>query len=221
MNCDQCTERFGDAVDGTLSPGEKAQIDEHCRTCQTCGDLLNDLMKIRAAAASLDRLVPSPAVWTAIASNVRPASALLRRGKPAAPALMVRGMLAAAALVIMVGAATWFDLSPSWRSRGGDAESAADVARTAVTELQLAERHYENAIRSLEQLTINKDTTLDAAVVAEIAQSLESIDRAITDSRAALRSEPESFVAQTSLLEALRMKVALLQETVSLMNARS
>jgi len=221
MNCDQCTERFGDAVDGTLSPGEKAQIDAHCRTCQTCGDLLNDLMKIRAAAASLDRLVPSPAVWTAIASNVRPRSASARF-KPAAPAPIVRGVLAAAALVIMVGAATWFDLSPSWRTgRDGTAESAADAARTAVTELQLAERHYENAIRSLEQLTINKDTTLDAAVVAEIAQSLQSIDRAITDSRAALRSEPESFVAQTSLLEALRMKVALLQETVSLMNARS
>ena len=207
MNCDQCTERFGDAVDGTLSPGESAQIDAHCRTCQACGDLLSDLMKIRAAAAALDRLTPSPAVWTAIASSVRPRSASARIWLPAA-----------AALVIMVGAATWFDLSPSWRSRSGD---AADVARTAVTELQLAERHYENAIRSLEQLTINKDTTLDAAVVAEIAQSLQSIDRAITDSRAALRSEPESFVAQTSLLEALRMKVALLQETVTLMNARS
>lgn len=210
MNCDQCTERFGDVVDGTLSPGEKAQIDAHCRTCQTCGDLLDDLMKIRAAAASLDRLVPSAAVWAAIAANVRPRSASARFWLPAA-----------AALVIMVGAATWFDLSPGWRSRSGDAESAADVARTAVTELQLAERHYENAIRSLEQLTVNKDTPLDAAVVADISQSLQSIDRAITDSRAALRSEPESFVAQTSLLEALRMKVALLQETVSLMNARS
>jgi hypothetical protein len=36
-----------------------------------------------------------------------------------------------------------------------------------------------------------------------------------------LESDPSSFVAQTSLLEALRMKVALLQETVSLMNATS
>jgi hypothetical protein len=222
MNCDQCIERFGDAVDGTLLPGETAQIDAHCRTCETCRDLLNDLVQIRAAAASLDRVAPSPDVWTAIAAKVRPSAfASLWRGKPA-PASLRPGLLAAAALLIMLGAATWFDLGPAWKTRNdGNAESAESAARAAVSELQLAERHYENAIRSLEQLTISKDTALDPAVVADIAQSLQSIDRAITDSRAALRSEPESFVAQTSLLEALRMKVALLQETVSLMNARS
>ncbi len=79
----------------------------------------------------------------------------------------------------------------------------------------------KNAIAALEQLTVKRDSTLDPSVAAEIAQSLQSIDRAIDDSRAALKSDPNSFVAQTSLLEALRMKVALLQETVSLMNARS
>ena len=93
--------------------------------------------------------------------------------------------------------------------------------RSAASELQLAEQHYQNAITALEQLTVERDDALDPSVAAEIAQSLKSIDRAIDDSRAALKSDPGSFVAQTSLLEALRMKVALLQETVSLMNARS
>ncbi len=105
------------------------------------------------------------------------------------------------------------------RKRPGTASS--DLARNAASELQLAEQHYQNAITALEQLTVNRDSTLDPAVAAEIAQSLQSIDRAIDDSRAALKSDPNSFVAQTSLLEALRMKVGLLQETVSLMNARS
>ena len=104
-------------------------------------------------------------------------------------------------------------------ARGGS-ESVAELAR-ATSELQLAEQHYLNAIASLEQLTVQRDSTLDPAIAAEIAQSLQSIDRAIDDSRAALKADPRSFVAQTSLLEALRMKVALLQETVSLMNARS
>ncbi len=231
MNCDQCTNGFGDAVDGTLSPAQRAEIDSHCRSCQSCRDTLNDLFEIRAAAASLDRLTPSPDVWNAIAANIgRPAAnprfrsaafPWLGRGKPGFVPIR-GGLLAAAALVMMLGAAVWFDLGPALRrSQPGDAESAAGIARAAVSELQLAERHYENAIRSLEQLTVNKDNALDPAVAAEIAQSLQSIDRAITDSRAALQSNPESFVAQTSLLEALRMKVTLLQETVSLMNARS
>ena len=100
-------------------------------------------------------------------------------------------------------------------------ESPATLVRSAATELQLAEQHYQNAITALEKLTVNRDNALDPMVAAEIALSLQSIDRAIDDSRAALKTQPDSFVAQTSLLEALRMKVALLQETVTLMNARS
>ncbi len=219
MNCQQCNERFGDAVDGTLSPELQAQVDAHCRACDACRDLLNDLMDIRAAAATLDRLTPSPAVWNAIAARVKPPpSAALRRGSlvhlPGWGALA-----AAAALVMMLGTAAWFGVGPAWLDNGG--ESAAEIARAAASELYLAEQHYVNAIASLEQLTVSKDNALDPAVAAEIAQSLQSIDRAITDSRAALKAEPGSFVAQTSLLEALRMKVALLQETVSLMNASS
>jgi hypothetical protein len=125
-------------------------------------------------------------------------------------------LAAAAALVLTLGAAAWFGLSSPGRNGG----STADLTRTAATELQLAEQHYDNAIKSLEQLMVSKNTVLDPAVAADIAQSLQTIDRAIADSRAALKAEPESFVAQTSLLEALRMKVTLLQETVSLMNAR-
>jgi hypothetical protein len=130
--------------------------------------------------------------------------------------------LAAAALLMMLGAAAWFGM-PVQRSTPDDArtENSAELARNAASELQLAEQHYENAIVALERLTVNRDSTLDPVVAAQIAQSLQSIDRAINDSRAALKSEPNSFVAQTSLLEALRMKVALLQETVSLMNTTS
>ena len=101
----------------------------------------------------------------------------------------------------------------------GGGDNVADLTKAAASELQLAEQHYLNAISSLEKLTVQRDATLDPVVAAEIAESLKSIDRAIDDSRAALKTDPRSFVAQTSLLEALRMKVALLQETVSLINA--
>ncbi len=211
MNCEQCRELLGEAVDGTLSAEQRAQIDAHGHACETCRDLLTDLTAIRAAASTLDRLTPSPDLWNAIAANVRPRRAYSASWAPLA---------AAAALVMMLGTAAWLDLGSRWQSASSGG-SAADVVRNAASELQLAEQHYEKAITSLEQLTVNKDTALDPAVVAEIVQSLQSIDRAITDSRAALKAEPTSFVAQTSLLEALRMKVALLQETVSLMNARS
>ena len=216
MTCEQCNAWLGDATDGTLDVERHAQVDAHCRECAACGELLNDLKEIRAPAAMLDRHTPSPEVWRAIAAKVSPAS----------PAPLHRSRLteswtqlaAAAALVMMLGAAAWFSAG-QWRSASDG--TASDLVRSATSELQLAEEHYENAITALERLTAEKDNALDPSVAAEIAQSLDSIDRAIDDSRAALKSNPDSFVAQTSLLEALRMKVALLQETVSLMNARS
>jgi hypothetical protein len=224
MTCEQCNEWLGDAVDGTLDAGRQAQIDAHCRECAKCRELLNDLQDIRAAAATLDRYTPSPEVWRAIAAKVeRPASTAspFGRDKPAAMWSQLSKLAAAAALVMMLGAAAWFAALPNRDGDGRGNETASDLARNAASELQLAEQHYANAITALEQLTVDRDKALDPTVAAEIAQSLKSIDRAIDDSRAALKSDPSSFVAQTSLLEALRMKVALLQETVSLMNARS
>jgi len=214
MTCEQCNDWLGDAVDGTLDLERHAQIDAHCRGCTACRDLLADLKDIRAAAAGLDRLTPSPDVWRAIAAQIEGPGVSRRRVAFAWPQLA-----AAAALVLVLGSAVWIAAGTYMRGRPGAA--SADLVRNAATELQLAEQHYANAITALEQLTVNRDSTLDPSVAAEIAQSLASIDRAIDDSRAALKSDPNSFVAQTSLLEALRMKVALLQETVSLMNARS
>jgi hypothetical protein len=213
MNCERYGEWIGDLIDGALDPVNQAELDAHLRGCAACRELLDDLGEIRAAAASLDRRTPPDELWQAITSKIE-ASTPTRRSL----AFSYGPLAAAAALVTVLGVAAWFGFST--HAPGGANEPTAELAR-ATSELQLAEQHYLNAIASLEQLTVRKDTTLDPAVAAEIAQSLKSIDRAIDDSRAALETDPSSFVAQTSLLDALRMKVALLQETVSLMNAPS
>jgi predicted anti-sigma-YlaC factor YlaD len=210
MSCQHYEDWLGDAIDGTLEPHKQTELDAHCQACAACRDLLDDLRKIRAAAAALDRRTPSPELWNAIAAKVEAS----RRGQLTSSWVH---LAAAAALVAALGVAAWWGLT--LRPQSTDPQTTSTLVRTAASELQLAEQHYLNAIASLEQLTLKKDTTLDPAVAAEIAQSLKTIDRAIDDSRAALKSDPSSFVAQTSLLEALRMKVALLQETVSLMNA--
>ncbi len=43
-------------------------------------------------------------------------------------------------------------------------------------------------------------------------------DQAIAESRAAIRAQPTSEVAQTSLFEALQRKVGLLRDTIALIN---
>jgi hypothetical protein len=208
MNCEQCADLLGDAVDATLSPDRHLQLHEHCRGCEDCRTLLEDLMTIRAVAGTLDRHVPSAQLWNSITTK----TTHLKRGR----SIWVP-LAAAATLALIVGSATWFDVGPLRRTSPAG-ESAAELARSAASELQQAEQHYGNAIIALEELTTNKKSTLDPLVVEEIEQSLASIDRAIGDTRAVLKTDPNSLVAQTSLLEALRMKVALLQETVSLIS---
>jgi hypothetical protein len=106
----------------------------------------------------------------------------------------------------------------------GGAAPAAPVAvaehpelKTVAEELRLAEQHYENAIGGLEKLA-NDRQVLDPQVAAALQKNLQVIDLAIGESRAALRAEPASEPAQQSLFEAFRAKIALLQDTIALIN---
>ena len=89
--------------------------------------------------------------------------------------------------------------------------------KTVAEELRLAEQHYENAIGGLEKLTNDREV-LDPQVAQELQKNLQVIDLAISESRAALRAQPASEPAQQSLFEAFRTKIALLQDTIALIN---
>jgi hypothetical protein len=84
-------------------------------------------------------------------------------------------------------------------------------------ELQQTERHLERAVAGLEALARDRQS-LDPQVNAEVQKSMLVIDRAIGESRAAIRNDPLSAEAQDSLFEAFRAKIALLQDTVALIN---
>jgi hypothetical protein len=59
---------------------------------------------------------------------------------------------------------------------------------------------------------------LDPMTAEILKANLTVIDMAIDESRAALETEPSSDVAQESLFAALNTKLALLQDTVTLIN---
>jgi hypothetical protein len=92
------------------------------------------------------------------------------------------------------------------------------LAQTVESELRIAEEHYDKAIAGLEQIARAEGQSLDPQVAAVLQKNLAIIDQAIGESRAALRSAPNSPQAQQSLFEALRNKVNLLQDTIALIN---
>jgi hypothetical protein len=98
---------------------------------------------------------------------------------------------------------------------GGFVTSATETGFAAESD---AEAHYSLAIARLEEATRADRDVLDPETADAMNVGLTVIDDAISESRAALRSEPQSESARQSLFAALRRKVALQQEMLTLIN---
>jgi hypothetical protein len=132
-----------------------------------------------------------------------------------------RAFAPAAAMAVLVAALTWtaaqLTVVPgerlATRLPAGQSEPVSILA-----EYQLAERDLTNTIEGLERIAANDPTALDMETADVLKANLNVLDGAIGESREALKNEPENDVAQESLFEALRNKVALLQDTIALIN---
>jgi hypothetical protein len=202
MNCHDYADALDAHVDGVRLPAFEA----HLAGCASCQALVADFGRLRQGVAALDEHVPPPRVWARIASAIEQ-ERLLPWWKRALAIPALSGLPAAATIALLVGGALWID----WRTTRV-APEAVDAA------LPPAEQRYEDAIAGLQQIASAQDDGLDPATRAVLQRNLAVIDRAITESRAALSSDPANALAHESLLDALDTKVALLQNTVTLMN---
>jgi hypothetical protein len=209
---------LNDYVDRTLGRDEHAQVARHLETCETCRQLVDDVREITRAAAALDPAIPPARVWTRIEKDIlsggaRPADA--RRGRTRAVAASWSWLAAAAVLVLAVFIGIRF--TPSTAPAPGAADDAA-AAEAVEAELKLAEAHYQKAISGLERIASTENAALDATTASTLQKNLAVINQAIDESRAAVRAEPASQQAQHSLIENFKTKLALLQDTVALIN---
>jgi len=218
--CRDVQPRLSLFVDGLLPPDEHAAIAPHLESCADCQGVAKDLGRLRHAAASLGPIAPPDHIWLEVAGQVR-----LEAGEPHAGRKAAHVRTAwkqwtglAASLVFATLGAYWFVRgTPEEPAIPGNAPATASVEVVA-EELRLATQHYERAIAELEALAKTGDGALDPALTAVLQQNIQTIDRAIDESRGALASNPESEPARESLFEALRRKMGVLQATVTLMN---
>jgi anti-sigma factor RsiW len=225
MNCaDLQTDVLVDLVDGRLDGAEQRNVERHLEACPSCRALVEDLRSIRAAAFMLDRHEPKAATWSklqaAIAAEPAPKGRLLEMSGRNWPVWL--GAAAALILATVLGLMPLLNRVPAEHDDSAAAAAAdpdAEVTVESVTaEFEAAEKHYQKAIDDLQTIA-NKDTgELDPQVASVLQKNLTVIDQAITESRAALKSQPASSNAQNGLFDALRTKVALLQQTVELIN---
>ena len=239
MNCELSRDRLHDQIDGTLDPVLERELEQHLVGCASCRGFAADLAAIADAAAAMPPIDAPERVWMQLAGRWRAEQA--KAGTPAAaaaPAAPRRSMtawpaLAAAAVLSAAVGAGWI----AWRATGtahpelagptqvllakpgitpgGNAPAAAAV-ESAQKDIDAAEQLYTRAITGLEQVADAQKAQLEPQVAALLDRNLAVIDEAITESRAAVQTAPQSVVARESLFEALRKKVSLLQDTIAL-----
>lgn len=222
---------------GTLDRDAAGALDAHLATCASCRGLLEDALRLQAELRLIGTEGPSPRTWDRVALRLASDPEFERAASQAVaqtPAHRRRDWrwVALAAMLLLVISGSLFvlrrSLGPATTTSGpvvaGRPPGAAtpnateDIVSSIEGELELAAEHYENAIAGLERVASESETPIDPTVMATVRTNLQVIDQAIDDSRQALRADPQSQIAQESLFDAFRRKVALLQDTIALMN---
>ncbi len=225
---------LNELVDETLGRAERADVERHLTTCAECRRTVDELRAVRAQASSLEPMQPPTRVWERIEQDIRrPAAASALRataslaeaerrreaGRYRRPVTRWR-WIAAAAAVLVLAVVAGMRYAP-WR-RPADTPTTtagqAELALSVESELLQAEQHYQKAIAGLEQIANAEKGALDPQTAATLEKNLAVIDQAISEGRAALKTQPDSEPAQQSLLESFKTKIAFLQDTISLIN---
>jgi anti-sigma-K factor RskA len=221
-------------VEGTLEPRDRADVERHLATCEACRQTVEDLREMLRATATLEPMEPPLRVWSRLErainlERVDGAPGVQTSATPHDGNARFAGsrsfryvQWAAIAAAIVIATAVGLRFGPSVR----DARSlppaagtaAGEAAASVASELTLAETHYEKAIKGLEEIATSEQDSLDPRTAATVRKSLAVIDQAISESRAAVQSEPASQPAQESLIENFKAKIGLLQNTVALIN---
>jgi len=231
MACERYLNSIHESIDGTIGSIRRAELEMHLDQCEDCRALYEDLKRIHAAAADLPRLEAPARAWLQIAGRLRQEGRIHEETK--APAIgrrqYVGWLAAAAALILAVAAAVMLikpasDRAPQSQTAQSTPAATAPAAtdqkaiESATTAVDTAQNQFEKAIADLEKVAKANQQVLDPATSTTIDKNLGILDQAIAENRAAVKTDPTSVAARETLFEALRQKVTLLQDTISLIN---
>jgi len=230
-----------DYIDDALDLRARVELERHLAGCSECRRLVDELRELRKAFAGLkdDLREPPVRAWGRLERAIRlehehgarrlpPSDTAARaevRPKPSRSTVprLVPWLAAAAVLILATAVGLQFRAgrraAPNASTPAPGASIASgEAAQNVEAELRAAEEHYTKAITGLEQITKTEQGALDPGTAATLQKNLAVIDQAISESRAALRTQPASEPAQESLVENFKAKIGLLQDTVALIN---
>ncbi len=207
-------------LDEELDAAERTRVEAHLAGCEACRAALEDIRRLVRRAGTLDDRAPERDLWPAIASRITSASTA--DVIPLAPrrhrVSFSLPQLAAAALALMAVSSGLAVVAV----RGGPAPATtaapaeAGVRPVAMLPEQAGLASYDTAIADLQHALDVRRDELDTATVRVIEQSLQAIDGAIVQARAALARDPDNPYLNGHLTRSLGRKLEFLRQVATL-----
>lgn len=230
---DPWMDRLSEYLDASLVPDEAAAMERHLAECDACRSTLHELRSVVALAQSLEDSPPDRDLWDGIASRIAAPAAAdpsvlpLRRTAAGSDqydrrqarrrfSFTIPELAAAAMLLVALSAgAVWWLAGRSAMpvtTVGAIAHTAGDVPDNGRLVTDVPAGNGINAdIAELERTLDDARELLDPATVDVIERSLESIDQAIGDARAALAADPDNPHLTRQLDNTTRKKLEILR----------
>lgn len=226
---DRWTDRLSEYLDGSLSPSERRDVEEHLAGCPACGAVLEDLRDVVGRARGLREFDAAIGVgsdlWPGIEARIRdlPATASRPLGPPprrswAPPRFSLSlPQLAAAAVALVAISAGGFWAAGDLFGRGDASGRASRPGRvSAVPASNASVDAALDEIQQLKNLLQDRRESIDPEILRALEESLRSVEGAVDEARRALEADPGNPYVQ-SHLDAMRdRQLRLLRRAVAL-----
>ncbi|MBA3453054.1 MAG: zf-HC2 domain-containing protein [Deltaproteobacteria bacterium] len=173
MSCDDVRPRLSGYLDGDLDPERGSVVRGHLRTCEACRQIATDEAALRDRLRELAPVDPPASMWAGIqarlakeevAHSQRPAwRRALARWAPAAPRFAAGGLLAAAAVALLV-----------WRAQGGP-----DAAKPVMPDQAPIAASSPTKVTGPTQVVVGADSSTD--VTADLATEAARVTATYAD----------------------------------------
>jgi anti-sigma factor ChrR (cupin superfamily) len=214
--------RLSDFADSDLAPRDAAAVEQHVAGCPACRAELARLRALVDRAAALpESIEPPPELWSAVRSRLEMPVARAPRRSAGWTSGWARewGLRAAAAVLLVAGSSAVTVLV--LRTRQPDQLSSSNQSHATATpalpaSARVIERSYAEVVGEL-TVTLNAQRgALAPATIATLERTLQIIDQAIAEARAALAADPGNGALLDVLSANYEQKVQLLRRASEL-----
>ena len=227
---DVWTDRLSEFLDGELNEADTASLETHLTICAECKEILEQLRAVASRAANLENRAPEADLWSGIASRIKTGTTadidVVDINRPAVTrgriSFSVPQLLAAGFALMFLSAGTaWVALSGTNDAVPPTVAEAPLQGESAVLFASFDDPGYDAAVAALERVLEEGRSRLDSTTVMVLEQSLATIDRAISEARAALQTDPTNYYLSEHLSATMNQKVRLLRQATRLATAAS